>query len=440
MKHVLMIAYDFPPRGGSGVFRVAKFVRYLPAWGWQPSVVTVAGEGPHPDHRLLAELPADIEVQRVQPLQRRPKAVPQAASVVPTPTASKGLLARIRPWIVPDIQLAWVPGACWAAERRLRRGDIDAIVTSGPPFSTHLVGWLLKQRYPRLPWVMDMRDLWSEGFDQHLLVPYRLNRWIEQQCVRRADQVTVVTDSMGRLMVDALGAQPHKVVTITNGFDRQDVEPHMNAHRAASIAGRTVPLGLCYVGTITETQAAGIANVFGALERLRAEGMDATHIHLQLAGSFGASIHQRGRSLTEGGMVSFLPFQPHREAIACMMDADVLLLVRPDDLDGRIVHTSKVFEYMAVGRPMLAIAPIGEITRLVAAEGLGRSVAPHDIDGIVTALRQMLVEHRAGTLAAPALDANRLRRWERRELTGELARLLDRLTHSDSIDTMKRGR
>ncbi|CAA9265028.1 MAG: hypothetical protein AVDCRST_MAG93-2362, partial [uncultured Chloroflexia bacterium] len=155
MKRVLLIAYDFPPRGGSGVFRAAKFARYLPEWGWQPVVVTVEGEGPHPDHRLLAELPPDIEVQRVQPLGRRwRKNGPQATTDLGMPTSRTGWRARLKPWLVPDAQLAWVPGAWRAAERQLRHSHIDAVLTSGPPFSTHLVGWLLKRRHPALPWVM----------------------------------------------------------------------------------------------------------------------------------------------------------------------------------------------------------------------------------------------------------------------------------------------
>ncbi len=416
MKRLLMVAYDFPPRGGSGVFRVAKFARYLPEWGWLPAVVTVAGEGPHPDYRLLAELPAGIDVQHVRPLKRKRTSDAPSHARGDAALVRGGRRSRLKPWIVPDAQLGWVPGALQAVRRRLQVGDIDAILTSGPPFSTHLVGLAIKRRYPSLPWVMDMRDLWSEGFDQHSLLPYKLNRWLERSCVERADRVTVVTDAMGRLMCKRLGVPADKFVTITNGFDRQDFKPYLSERRASDVVRSTPVLKLCYVGTITDLQVTGIANVFAALEQLEAAGT--TNLHLELVGAFGASVHRRAGALVDAGMVSFLPFQPHHAAIACMMDADVLLLVRPDDLDGRIVHTSKIFEYMAVGRPIFAISPPGEIATLVTTEHLGRWVAPGDVGAIVEALRAMLHEHRNGMWALPTSDAQRLDRWERRTLTG----------------------
>jgi glycosyltransferase involved in cell wall biosynthesis len=225
-------------------------------------------------------------------------------------------------------------------------------------------------------------------------------------------------------MTSALGARLDKVTTITNGFDREDFAPFANMRRGDN-PSTARPLRLAYVGTIAEGQVGGVASLFAALEALAREDRGTEQIQLQLVGSFGAAIHQRARPLVEQGMVEFLPFKPHHEAIACMMEADVLLLVRPDDLDGRIVHTSKLFEYMATGRPILAIAPHGEITLLIEEEHLGWSAAPGDVGGIAAALRSMLAQHQQGTLATNARDPQRLGRWERRALTGQLAALFD---------------
>ena len=217
MKHVLLLAYDFPPRGGTGVFRVTKFARYLPEWGWHPVVVTVAGAGPHPDPRLLDELPTDLEVLRVGAIgtYRRPPVVPGAGSMLAQP---KRWRAWLRTWIVPDPQLEWVPWAVRAANRRIRRGDIAAMMTSGPPFSVHLAGWWLKRRYPAMPWLMDMRDLWSEGPGQRYLLQYRLNRILEQRCLGAADHTTDVTDGIRFLTIRRLDADPARLSTLTIGF------------------------------------------------------------------------------------------------------------------------------------------------------------------------------------------------------------------------------
>ncbi len=425
MKRVLLIAYDFPPRGGTGVFRVLKFARYLPEWGWQPVVVTVDGAGPHPDPGLLAELPSDLEVLRVS--APGTGGLPDAV----TPSVARGgapaeWRARLRQWIVPDPQIAWVPGAVQAATRRLRQGDIAAMITSGPPFSTHLAGWWLKRRHPRLPWLMDMRDLWSEGAAQHALVPYKLNRMLEQCCLRHADRTTVVSDGIRDLTIRRLDAYPARISTLTNGFDPSDffsASDRTGTHEHVP-AG---PLRLRYVGTIAESRAVSAQGLIAALRQLQSEGIDRRHMQVQLIGSFGASIHNAAARLINAGIVEILPFMPHARALERMREADVLLLVLMDDWEGRIAHSNKLFEYLALGRPILAVAPEGEATRLIAAQGAGLSASPSDTPAIVAALRQFMAWHVAGELSGTALDPQRLQQFHRRELASQLARLLDDL-------------
>jgi glycosyltransferase involved in cell wall biosynthesis len=116
---------------------------------------------------------------------------------------------------------------------------------------------------------------------------------------------------------------------------------------------------------------------------------------------------------------------PHAEAIAATTAADVLLVVVSDDLEGRIAMPNKLYEYAAVGKPLLALSPPGEVTRLIRELGAGVAVAPTDVDSIEAALRQLIEQHRAGTLPRFALNDPSLQRFERRQLTQQLAALLD---------------
>ena len=430
MRRVLLIAYDFPPRGGTGVFRVAKFGRYLPDWGWQPVVVTVADAGPYPDPRLLDELPAELEVLRVKtPVVQRASAAGEAGSML---RGRSGWRARLRAWIVPDPQLVWVPGAVRVARSRLEQGDITAIMTSGPPFSTHLAGWWLKRQYPGIPWLIDMRDLWSEGREQRSLVRFKLNRGLEQRCLRVADHTTVVSDGIRALTIRRLGADPARISTLTNGFDPGDLlvmEPSKAGHRThRAPAG---PLLLCYVGTIAASQAVAAEGLFVALSRLAAEGVDRNALCVQFIGTFAPQIHRWAAPLVAAGLVEFLPFVPHALAIQHMAGADVLLLVLNDDWEGRIAHTNKLFEYLALGQPILALAQEGEVTRLLRTEAAGLSAPPRDVDAIAVALRQLMALHAAGQLRAAAPDPDRFRRFHRRQLAGRLARLLDQMASED---------
>lgn len=422
MKRVLLVAYDFPPRGAAGVFRVAKFARYLPEWGWEPVVVTVADAGPHPDPALLDELPPGIEILRVGAATR---ARPSAAAVPVAP--GQGWRSSPRRWIVPDPQIVWIPGAVRAAAERLKRGGIAAIMTSAPPFSTSLVGYILKRMHPHLPWLMDMRDLWSEGPDQRLLLPYKLNRSLEQLCLRTADHTTVVTEGVRQLMIRRLAADPERMTTLTNGFDPNDLpSPLLGRERAANGAGPR-PLLLQYVGTISGMRTPASEGFFTALRRLQREGVDSGQLRVQLIGSFAPPVHRWAEELVAAGIVEILPFLPHSEAIRGMAGADALLLILTDDWEGRVVHTSKLFEYLAVGRPILAVAPPGEVTRLLEQEQAGVWASPGDVDAIVAALRGLLATHANGESIVAEATGGRFRRFERRELTGQLARLLDRL-------------
>ena len=118
---------------------------------------------------------------------------------------------------------------------------------------------------------------------------------------------------------------------------------------------------------------------------------------------------------------------PHARALERMREADVLLLVLMDDWEGSIAHSNKLFEYLALGRPILAVAPEGEATRLIAAQSAGLSASPSDTPAIVAALRQFMAWHVAGELRGTVLDPQRLQQFHRRELAGRLARLLDDL-------------
>ncbi len=331
MNKLLLVAYDFPPRGGSGVFRVLKFARYLPSYGWQPVVLTVADRGPFADERLLAELPPDLEIIRV--------GRPGASAVVPssaTPAsagAASSWRARLKPWPIPDPQLRWLPGAVSAATRRLAQGDIAALMTSGPPFSTNLIGLAIKRRHPALPWLMDMRDMWSEGLGQRHLVRYRLHRALELRCLARAEMTTVVSDAIRALTIRRLGVDAARIATITNGFDRADL-PALPPHQPDPAR----PLTIRFVGSISDLRAGATAGLWAALG---AADLDASQLRIELIGAFGPVVHALAAPLVARGLVSFEPFLPHAAAVARMASADVLLLVLTDDWEGRSMHTSK---------------------------------------------------------------------------------------------------
>lgn len=422
-RRVLILAYDFPPRGATSVFRVTKFVRYLPEFGWEPVVVTAEVRGGVRDEALLKQLPPDLEIIRI-PNPFAPTGVGTGTHVA-TPTVKARLRQQLRRLFIPDAQILWVPAAVRAASNRLARGDIDALFTTAPPYSVHLAGLSLKRRYPQVPWLMDLRDIWSENPAITSLAAFKLQRACEAACVRHADHITTATDGLRRLMQGAFTLEPERISTITNGFDSADLPQHNPAR-----APRGAPLRLTYIGSLIGNRAQATRGLFAALTRLAAAGLTGKDMTLRLIGIFDEMMYRWSQPLEAAGLVELVPFMPQAAAHAEASAADALLLVAAEDREGRLSHTNKLFEYLAVGRPILALVPDGDIARLVREANAGEVAAPSDADHIAEILQQMITRHKAGLLHDLGAGPVKFAQFERRELTRQLAARLEVLASS----------
>jgi glycosyltransferase involved in cell wall biosynthesis len=417
MRRVLILAYDFPPRGATGVIRVTKFVRYLPEFGWQPVVVAAAVRGGMLDEALLAQLPPELETIRVENRFAPGNAV--AGRHAARPSLRARIRQQMRRLFIPDPQLLWVPGVLRATAQRLARGDVDALMTTAPPYSVHVAGLWLKRRFPHLPWLMDLRDIWSENPVIPNLLSYKLHRAWEWACLSHADLVTTATDGQRRLIERSFAVPPGRISTITNGFDPADLP-------ALAPPPHSATLRLTHVGSLVGNRAAATKGLFDALTLLAAQGITADDLQVRLVGVFDPEIYHWSAVLLERGLVQLVPFVPYAEAVAEMTAAQVLLLITADDREGRLSHPNKLFEYFALGRPILALTPEGDVARLIREAEAGVAVPPLASEQIVVALHRLLAEHRAGQLGIAA-NPSRFARFERRELTRQLAERLDTL-------------
>src|SRR5712692_6609314 len=237
---VLMIAHHFPPAGGSGSNRALAFARYLPEYGWEPIVITPAESfAIHRDSDLLAQLPPALRVIRTRSLESKPSlGLPRPArgdplreprgsvrepqegrgeGYVKAQNALRSNIGHLKRF--PDAHLGWLPFALAAA----RRQDYDVAYSSSGPFTSHLVGLILKRSKKR-PWVAELRDGWYR-WNRAIFPDYPawrdlLERRLEAIALRSADKVVLVTDRMA----EAFGAQypdipEDRFAGVSNGFD-----------------------------------------------------------------------------------------------------------------------------------------------------------------------------------------------------------------------------
>ncbi len=432
-RWVLLVTYYFPPAGGAAVQRFLKFTRYLPEHGWQPVVLTVRPEDaayPTRDSELLAEIPDGVPVVRTKAWdpyaayarlmgQRKEEVVSVGFTGRPHQSRKERLARWVRANLfLPDARVGWVPFAVRALPRLLQQYPIEAVVTTGPPHSAHLIGYRGHRRY-RLPWVADLRDPWT-GIDYYEMLPMtwwarRIDACLERHVLAQATRRVVVTPSMQR----ALEARGLPAALIPNGYDPADFEGLQ--------ARPTDCFWLTYAGSMNPAR--NPEALWQALRQLRQ-----THpIQVRLIGTIDTAVQE---TLVRNGLadqVQVLPFLPHRQALQYLLDSALLLLVINRVAGNAWIVTSKLYEYLGTGRPVLGIGPVdGDAAAVLQETRAGKMFDYDDVEGIAAFLRQHYEAWKAGrTLAGAPPELAQC--YSRPYLAGKLARLLDEITSQRAL-------
>ena len=395
-----------------------------------------AGAYPSLDPTLAADVPAGVEVVRTRALDpfglygaltgRSRREAVAVGSVGGADSLGKkaGLWARANVFL-PDARVGWVPFAAHAARRLVRAGRADAVLTSGPPHSTHLVGLALRRTLAahRVPWVADFRDPWTgiNFYDElPMTAPARaFDAALERRVLRAADAVVTVSPTWARELEAKGRLPPGAVRVIQNGFDPDDLGRPAPPGAPALASGGAFPLvhvGSLYGSRDPEALWASVAALRGrgGLERLRVRLVG------RVDDAVRASLKRHGLSeiTDEGGVVD------HAAAVAEMASAGLLFLsIEPVQGAGGIL-TGKLYEYLASGRPVLALGPPdGDAARLLASVDGGRLVAWDDRPALEAALAGAYAAWERGEPETGA-DAGALAALSRPAQTRELAALV----------------
>lgn len=439
-----MVAYIYPPLGGSGVQRTLKFSKYLPELGWQPYVVCgddgqVFGDGLDPS--LAAEIPASAQVWRrrwVNPLGLRRWVQGKLGMTMANPGPASGeaaagggdrprgrrrlwqmLAAPLGPFEFPavDAALYWALAIVPGCLRLIRREKIDLIYSTSFPYSDHVTGYLLKKLSGK-PWVADFRDPWTQNASaRNQGWRYRVDQWVEGRVLRTADRVIGVTPSYtADLRRLAAGRAADDFVTIENGYDGADFSFAQGGESEASEKVRLAHVGFVYDGT-----------ALPFLRAVEALGEAGARLQMRFVGGLGATERGwlAGRQLAAEVRVE--PRRPHQEALQVMREADVLLLfVIPGEPESGH-YPGKLFEYLVSGRPILLVGSPGEAARLVEQSGTGYFVDARDEAGMVNALKELSLGPDRFRQAHYHPRAEMIGDYERRALTGKLVEIFDQV-------------
>jgi len=427
LKKVLIITYYWPPGAGAGVHRWLKFSKYLRGFGWEPVIYTPENpESPAHDHSLEKDIPQGIRVLKTKiwepyllyKLFTGRKKHEKVQTGFLSEQKKPGLAERMATWIrgnyfIPDARKFWVKPSIQFLLEWLKTNPVDAMVSTGPPHSMHLIALGIKEK-TGLPWLADFRDPWTQidFYDQLMLTKCAdlKHKRLEKQVLSKADKVITVSPNWSS---DLKSIYDRDVEVVTNGFDPEDFD---------KLPGFSYDsFSITHLGSLNaDRNPHELWKVLGNL--VRENEFFKKNLQIRLIGKADISVTE---SLEKNGLTTFVEktgYQAHDKALQLAAQSALLLLPINDTPNLMGITPGKLYEYLALKRPILVIGP---------ENGDTSNIINQSQSGIVCGFKN--VEKMQDQLLKWAEDFNNknlhsassgIENFSRKELTRKMAQLL----------------
>jgi glycosyltransferase involved in cell wall biosynthesis len=417
---VLIITYYWPPAGGSGVQRWLKFVKYLQDFGVEPVVYTVENPNyPILDASLLKDIPETITILK-QPIRepnnvvsffKKKKPNQSAGFLDPNPNFIGKMMQYIRAnYFIPDARKYWIQPSVKYLRRYLLENSVDAIITSGPPHSLHLIGMQLKQGLD-VKWISDFRDPWTEidYFEQLPLTKKAREKHfqLEKEVLEKSDTVLVI----GKTMKTKFDAFSKNVKVVTNGFD-SDLNPEVEK--------LDVKFTITHIGLMNADR--NPISFWKAISELSNESVEfAKDVRIKIVGKVAQEVKDSIQKYAINN-VDFEGYLSHDEVRKFQQKSQVLLLAVNNVKSAKGIITGKIFEYLQAKRPILAIGPKdGDLAEIIHKTKSGEIVDFNQVSELKDKIWSFYQLFKEGRLESKSVD---IEKYHRKELTNELVNII----------------
>ena len=409
MKKVLIISNSFPPYLDGGVFRPLKFTKYLPKCGWTPVILkskTKLQKNFPRDESLCNDFPQNLKIYETFSLCKYLNMFQRKLN------NEKDLLN------VPDPHIGWLPFALVAGRKIILKEKIDMIFTTGPPHSTHLIGYLLKKVYGT-PWVADFRDPWVQNvyIKPPTGVHAFLQKIMEHNVIKHADRIVTVTEPIKNDFIESYKSLiKDKILVIPNGYDPGDF--------VNLIPKKTDKCTFSYTGSLYLSISLDL--FLKSVKDVITEKPDMMNkIKVIIAGSMNES-HILGliNELGINNIVEYKGLVSYKASLDVMMNSDVLIVVSSSK--GYTDQHTKTFQYMAAKKAILGMVPNGPAADVIKNFGDSIVVHPDDVDEIKNAIYTFYYIYSQGQLKGGD-DLEVIEKYNRERLTLELAQLFNEI-------------
>ena len=408
-KHLLIIAFHFPPlQGSSGLHRTLSLIRYLPQNDWRITVLTVSPSTYQKIHRENYDL------------------IPDRVSVIRAPALDTirdlSIKGRYPGFLAfPDKYQSWIASGVIRGLMRCRSDRPSAIYSTFPIASAHYIGWVIN-KVTKIPWVVDFRDPMAQSdYPKDLRKKRQLHR-LERRFVGAADAVLVTTPGTKRIYEGRYRELNENLWhVVPNGYD----EMMFDGISASDSDSCPQEITLLHSGALYRSER-DPACLFRALADLKAEGsqnMDrlkvlfrgSRHVEyfMNMAEDLGVTSH-----------VIFGDAIPYKKAVSEMLGADALLILQASNCNEQI--PAKVYEYLRANRPILALTDsTGDTAKLLASCGITNVAALDDSKAIKTLLKGFLQGDRSGIMASSDCDIGK---FSRHGIALDVSKILTRVS------------
>ena len=436
MKKVLIIAYYWPPSGSSAVQRAVKFAKYLPDFGWQPVVLTVnKGQYNALDESFDEEISELTKVYRTKALEphnvyrlvaglKKQDEIPVDAMTEKNASLAKKLAFWFRVNLfIPDSRIGWIPYAVAAGKKVIKKENIDLIFSTSPPPTVHLIAKKLA-KWSGLKWVADFRDPWT---NIHYLketprtkLANKIDSLLEKKVLTTADAIISVSQYDMEKDFRSKISEKNKVHYIPNGYDEDDFARYVDPEFGLKNNGK---FKIGHIGTLNDNRIP--ENLFNALSKLKKEKkISSDKFCLYLIGQISNTAVQLIKALDVEDIIKIVPYLPHPDIFNYYEHLDALLLLTyksPANIPG------KTFEYLRANKPILMIGrKQGEAARVLS-EIRWAEIAEYDDEREIIE-KLLKVYQRKDQKGQINADAERVQFFERKNLTGKLAAVFEKLS------------
>ena len=430
-KKVLIITYYWPPTGGAGVQRWLKFSKYFRQFNWEPIIYTPSNpDFPINDETLLKDVLPNLEILKTQ-INEPYDVYRKIMGKKKTDTVNQGFLSESKEnkvlqkmmiWVrgnffIPDARKFWIKPSVSYLSDYLKEHKIDAIISTGPPHSMHLIALGLKQQF-NIPWIADFRDPWTQidFYNQLQLTKWadRTHKKLEKSVLKSANKVVTVS---GHWAEDLKLLCDRNIDVITNGFDADDFTTTEDTNLMPGFLFH-------HIGALNKDRNPHtLWKVLGEL--CKENNAFKRDLKLKFTGKTDAAVFE---SLKKQGIfenAEKTDYMAHSEVVKLLLKSPVLLLPLNDTPNILGIVPGKLFEYLAAKRPIFAIGNVeGDTAKIIADAHAGTMVGFKDEENTKKRVLELYEQFNKQTLQ---IDSTSIENYSRRSCAESYTTLLNEI-------------